>query len=169
MDRLTTTGRPVGNGCNAPDTASAPRGGIESIARAGVLPAREISTRSCSPSAGAGHDRPLPRILFREFDRDWTGNESGRHTASDQLAHTGAAAFAVVERRFVHVHANERVGFAPSEAAGVLHCMIECGFAMREAVGDALLQVARDPGDELRTQVLADHIAAEGEGEAGFL
>ena len=31
------------------------------------------------------------------------------------------------------------------------------------------LQVARDPGDELRSQVLADHIAAEWEREAGFL
>src|SRR5258707_15774237 len=76
--------------------------------------------------------------LHRHRSRDHTRAD----TFVEEEPYRGASALAVIECPVVHVHSDERVGFAAIEPARVSHRMIEGALSMIEPVGDALPQVA---------------------------
>ena len=63
--------------------------------------------------------------LVDEFDRHWLGDQAGVDAALQEYTDGFAAARAVVERPFVHVHADEGVGLRAVEPTRELHRVIE--------------------------------------------
>src|SRR5712671_7846716 len=95
------------------------------------------------------------------------------HTRADALVeeepYRGASALAVIECPVVHVHSDERVGFAAIEPTCVSHRVIEGALPVIEPVCNALAQVARDLLLDLARHVLANDVATKRKRKTGFL
>ena len=70
--------------------------------------------------------------------------KSGVHAALQKFVNGLAAAFAIAQRPFVHVHADKFVGHLRFHVSRELHGVIDRGFAMIERIGHALMNGAPD-------------------------
>ena len=89
--------------------------------------------------------------------------------AGEEGANGFASPRAIVDGPVVDVHAHEPVGQGGVETAGVAQRVVEGLLAIGPGQADAFLQEPCDQGYHLRPQVLADHVAAQREGETGLL
>src|SRR6516165_8210586 len=82
--------------------------------------------------------------LFDKFERDRFGDQSAVAGLSEKSADGLAPDFAIIARKFVHVHPNKAVRPFQIEATRQRHAILDARPARAQAVVDALLEDLRD-------------------------
>src|SRR3990167_5442756 len=111
----------------------------------------------------------LPQSVLVRKRRDQFHRDAGGEGAVEQKLEGAAAVGAGLQRPAVDVHPHELVPELAGHTAAELHGVLERFGAMVERVADAALEHAGDLCDALRCQVAPDGVAAERDGQAGFL
>src|SRR5690242_10875633 len=108
-------------------------------------------------------------IFAEEFDCSWCGEQTCFCTALNELSHGLSALLAIAEGPFVDVHPHELIGQFRVHLARKLHGVVQCLFAMFEAVGNAVANRLSDLPADLWPESPANSVAAERERQAGLL
>jgi hypothetical protein len=102
--------------------------------------------------------------LSTEFDPRLMRNDACPVAHSEQFLDGFAAVIAIVEGAGIYIHADKAVGHLRVKVAGELHGVGESFLAMIKRVLNAFTQCLVDAGNQLRSQVPADGVAAQRQG-----
>src|SRR5215210_1959563 len=147
---------------------------------------RDTQTPALGSAEAGDRARGVERLRGYSEARRWSGwapahaspNELHRHAFRNQVdlerpvqqkLHRGPAPGAVIHRPLIHVHAHEGVGALVSDAAVELLGMRQRRGPMLQAVHDAGPQVSGNLPQDVRTEVAADRVAPQRQGQTGLL
>src|SRR5262245_50248642 len=103
---------------------------------------------------------PWAPSSLNKLHRHWLCNHPGPMSFVEQFRHGLAAAWAVVQRPIVDVHAHELVREVPIHVTCIFQSVSQRVLPMRQAIADALFQEPANLLHRLLAQIAADDVAA---------